>query len=98
VYITWDDGLSEMPRVLIRRSADGGRSFGPEGVLSDPGVAASFPVLAVYGDSVAVAWSQTTAAEHRAQLASRMKMSDPKAVHSLPRVGQSEILLRAGRL
>jgi hypothetical protein len=98
VYIAWDDGLSEMPRVLMRRSVDGGRSFGPEGVLSEPGVAASFPVVAVYGDSVAVAWSQTTATEHRAQLASRVNMSDPQAVQLLPRVGQSEILLRAGRL
>jgi hypothetical protein len=54
--------------------------------------------VAVYGDSVAVAWSQTTAAEHRAQMAARVDMSDPKAVQLLPRVGQSEILLRAGRL
>jgi hypothetical protein len=98
VYLAWDDGLSDIPRVLMRRSNDGGRSFGPEGVLSDPGVAATFPVLAVYGDSVAVAWSQTTAAEHRALLASKVDMSDPKAVQLLPRVGQSEILLRAGRL
>jgi hypothetical protein len=98
VYVAWDDGLSDLPRVLVRRSADGGRSFGPEGVLSDPGAAASFPVVAVYGDSVAVAWSQTTAAEHRALLASKVDMSDPKAVQLLPRVGQSEILLRAGKL
>jgi hypothetical protein len=98
VYVAWDDGLSDLPRVLMRHSNDGGRSFSPEGALSDPGVAATFPVLAVYGDSVAVAWSQTTAAEHRALLASKVDMSDPKAVQFLPRVGQSEILLRAGRL
>ena len=98
VYVVWDDGLSDMPRVLVRRSEDNGRSFGRESVLSEAGVAASFPVVAVYGDSVAVAWSQTTAAEHRAQLAARVDMSDPKAVQQLPRVGQSEILLRAGRL
>ena len=98
VYVAWDDGLSELPRVLVRRSQDGGRSFGREELLSDPGTAAAFPVLAVYGDSIAVAWSQTTAAEHHAQLASQAKMRDPAAVHPLPRVGQSEILLRAGRL
>ena len=55
-------------------------------------------MLAVYGDTVAVAWSQSTAAEHRARLAARVDMSDPKAVMLLPRVGQSEILLRTGRL
>ena len=72
VFVAWDDGLSEMPRVLVRRSADGGRSFGAASSAQrsrEP--RPSFPVLAVYGDSVAVAWSQTTAAEHRAKLAAR---------------------------
>ncbi|MBA3895316.1 MAG: hypothetical protein H0X69_16795, partial [Gemmatimonadales bacterium] len=86
----------EIPRVLIRRSTDAGDSFGGEELLSQPGVAASYPVLAVYGDSVAVAWSQTTTAEHRARLASMIDMKDPKAVMPLPRVGQSEILVRVG--
>ena len=67
VYLAWDDGLGAMPRVLLRRSVDGGKRFSPDEVLSEHGVAASFPVLALYGDSVAVAWSQTTAAEHRSQ-------------------------------
>ncbi len=96
VYLAWDDGLGEMPRVLLRRSDDGGASFRAEELLSEPGVAASFPVLAVHGDSVAVAWSQTTAAEHQAKLASMIDMTDPKAVMPLPRVGQSEILVRVG--
>ena len=96
VYLAWDDGLGEMPRVLLRRSSDGGRSFRAEELLSEPEVAASFPVLAVQGDSVAVAWSQTTAAEHQAKLASMIDMKDPKAVMRLPRVGQSEILMRVG--
>ncbi len=97
VFLAWDDGLSDMPRVLLRRSSDGGGTFGPIEALSDRETAASYPVLAVYGDSVAVAWSQTTAAEHRARLAAQSDMKDPKAVMPLPRVGQSEILLRAGR-
>jgi hypothetical protein len=98
VYLAWDDGLGEIPRVLVRRSADGGGTFGAEELLSEPGVAASYPVLAVHNDSVAVAWSQTTAAEHRARLASKIDMKDPKAVMPLPRVGQSEILVRVGVL
>jgi hypothetical protein len=96
VYVAWDDGLGEIPRVLLRRSSDAGRSFGAEELLSEPGVAAGFPVLAVHGDSLAVAWSQTTAAEHQAKLAARIDMKDPKAVMPLPRVGQSEILMRVG--
>ena len=83
--------------MLVRRSRDAGRSFGPVEALSDPETAASFPVVAVYGDSLAVAWSQTTAAEHRAKLAAMIDMKDPEAAMPLPRVGQSEILVRAGR-
>jgi hypothetical protein len=96
VYVAWDDGLGEVPQVLLRRSADGGETFRPEELLSDPGVAASYPVLAIVGDSVAVAWSQTTAAEHRAKLDAMADMKNPKAVMPLPRVGQSEILMRVG--
>jgi hypothetical protein len=98
VYLAWDDGLGEMPRVLLRRSTDGGERFQTEELLSEPGVAATFPVLAVQGDSVAVAWSQTTAAEHRAKLAAMIAMKDPKAAMPLPRVGQSEILVRVGAI
>ena len=96
VYVAWDDGLGDMPRVLLRRSADGGETFRRQELLSEPGVAASFPVLALHGDSVAVAWSQSTAEEHRAKLAAMVDMKDPKAVMPLPRVGQSEILMRVG--
>ncbi len=96
VFLAWDDGLSEMPRVLLRRSSDRGRSFRTEELVSESDAAASFPVLALRGDSVAVAWSQTTPAEHRAALAAKVDMKDPKAVMPLPRVGQSEILMRVG--
>ena len=96
VYVAWDDGLGDIPRVLLRRSADGGETFRREELLSEPGVAASFPVLALHGDSIAVAWSQTTAEEHRSKLAAMVDMKDPKAVMPLPRVGQSEIMMRVG--
>jgi hypothetical protein len=39
-----------------------------------------------------------TAAEHRKKLASMADMKDPKAVMPLPRVGQSEILMRTGAI
>jgi hypothetical protein len=98
VYLAWDDGLSEMPRVLLRRSSTGGETFRAQELLSEPEVAASFPVLAVLGDSVAVAWSQTTAAEHLSKLAAMVHIKDSKAVTPLPRVGQSEILMRVGAI
>jgi hypothetical protein len=94
VHVAWDDGLSETPRVLLRSSADGGSTFAAQQVMSDEGAAASFPVLAFAGDSLAVAWTQTTAREHHERLARQVNMKDPKAAQGLPRVGQSEILLR----
>jgi hypothetical protein len=94
VLVAWDDGLAESPRILLRQSRDGGGRFGPAEVVSGAGQAATFPVLAVVGDSVAVAWSASTAAEHHAKAAARPDMGDPGAVMPLPRVGQSEIWLR----
>ena len=94
--VAWDDGQTVMPRVLVRRSRDGGATFGAQQVASEEGVVATYPVLAVAHDSLTVAWSQTTPAEHRAKLEAREK--DPKAPMGLPRVGQSEILLRTGAL
>lgn len=98
VFVTWDDGLARVPTVVIRRSADGGRSFEPSQLLSDEGFAASFPVLAVVGDSLSVAWSQKGEQAFLDALASRPDMSDPNAVLGLPRVGQSEIFLRQAAL
>ncbi|HEX5631983.1 MAG TPA: sialidase family protein [Gemmatimonadales bacterium] len=94
VAVAWDDGHSPLPRVLLRRSVDGGRHFGVAMLLSDDQAAATFPVLAVVGDSLCVAWSQMTEAAHRDKLARTVNMKDPKAVMPLPRVGQSEILMR----
>lgn len=98
VLVAWDDGHGESPRVLLRESRDGGATFAPAEAVSSPGQAATFPVLAVAGDSVAVAWSATTEAAHHAAAAARPDMKDPKAVMPLPRVGQSEIWLRTAPL
>lgn len=98
VLVAWDDGHSALPRTLLRMSSDGGNSFGAQQLVSEEGVAASFPVLAVAGDSVLVAWSQTTASAHHEKAAKAVDMKDPKAVMGLPRVGQSEILVRSARL
>ncbi|HJS47352.1 MAG TPA: sialidase family protein [Gemmatimonadales bacterium] len=98
VVVAWDDGLAESPRILLRESRDGGATFASAELVSPGGQAASFPVLAVVGDSVAVAWSATTVAEHHARAAARPDMKDSASVMPLPRVGQSEIWLRMGGL
>ena len=71
VVVAWDDGLSELPRILMRASPDGGQTFRPVIALSEPGLAASYPVLALHHDTVSVAWSQTVDGAYRAALAAR---------------------------
>ena len=94
VAVAWDDGQSDMPEILVRVGK--GSQFGRSARLSTSGVAATFPVLAADGDRLLVAWSQLGLAAHRAAMAARQDMSDPKAVMPLPRVGQAEIVGREG--
>ena len=94
VFVTWDDGMGTLPEVVMRHSSDRGESFAPSQLLSADGFAASFPVLALYRDTLAVAWGQRGEAAHREAMASRPDMSDPASVLGLPRVGQSEIFER----
>lgn len=94
VLVAWDDGLGARPTVMLRASSDGGVTFDSPFVLSEPGVAATFPVIAVDRDSLTVAWSQVTDSAHRAMLAARPDMSDPSARMALPRVGQQEVMVR----
>lgn len=94
VLVAWDDGLGERPTVRLRASADNGASFGSALTLSDPTMAATYPVVALAGDSVAVAWSQVSDSTHRAMLAARPDMANPGARMTLPRVGQQEVMVR----
>lgn len=98
VILAWDDGLAERPTVTLRASRDGGRTFLPAHILSDPAVPATFPVLGIAGDSVVVAWTQVADAAYQAMLAERTRMSDPSAKMMLPRVGQQEVVVRKAAL
>jgi hypothetical protein len=98
VLVAWDDGLEARPTVTLRASRDGGRSFLSAHVLSDPSVAATFPVLGIAGDSVVVAWTQVADSTHRAMMAARPDMSDAHAKMALPRVGQQEVVVRRASL
>lgn len=94
VFIAWDDGHGATPAVLVSTSSDGGASFAPAMRLSELGRAATFPVLALAGDSLSVAWSQVADSAHRAALAARPDMRDPESRMPLPRVGQQEVMVR----
>lgn len=98
VLVAWDDGLGQRPVIKLRASTDGGASFGDTWRLSDPDVAATFPVLALAGDSAMVAWTQVSDSVHRAMMAERPDMSHHDARMPLPRVGQQEVMIRKAAL
>lgn len=94
VFVAWDDGRGRLPAVSLRRSIDGGTLFGPVRVLSAPGVAAGYPVLALSADSVRVAWSQKAERAFLDERADQPDHADPNVDVPLERVGQTEIYLR----
>jgi hypothetical protein len=98
VYLAWDDGHGARPVVMLKRSLDGGATWFATQTISDPATASTFPVLALVGDSVAIAWSQQSAEAHEHAEHAKEAMKDPKVQNPLPRVGQQEVLLRVAGL
>jgi hypothetical protein len=86
--------------VVLRVSRDGGQKFARSLVLSSPGRAATFPVLAVAGDSVSVAWSEESAMHHHEEMTadSIRKATDPNAPKGLHEVGDAQVIARKGKL
>jgi hypothetical protein len=94
VVAAWDLGTTQVPRVVVRVSRDGGRRFGEQQPVSSEGAVATFPVVGVAGSTLAVAWSEQTreAAQRAADAAPNMK--DPKAVMPLAAVGEAQVFVR----
>ena len=97
MIVAWDDGTKQVPEVVTRVSNDGGATFGEPAIVSAQGRAATFPVLSVAGDSVAIAWSEESAASAAAAAAAKAKM-DKNAPHGLKAVGGAQVLVRRGLL
>ncbi|HJU65172.1 MAG TPA: sialidase family protein, partial [Gemmatimonadaceae bacterium] len=98
VAVTWDDGTREQPDVALRLSRDGGRSFGVTYRLSAPGRVATFPVLAMTARGLTVAWSEQSPETAHRHATARPDMRDPNAVMELPSVGETQVMVRSGRL
>jgi hypothetical protein len=96
VAVAWDDSGDSVPRVLLRASRDAGESFGTAVTVSDAQAAATFPVLMLGADSITVAWSQLTRADHAHLGHGPPDMKDPNAVMPLPTVGAQRVLVRRG--
>jgi hypothetical protein len=98
VAVAWDDGTLQTPRVALRISHDHGSHFAPTSYISAEGRAAGFPVLALNGKNLTVAWTSQNADYARTVAAERPDMSDPHATMGLPTVGESEVLVRSGEI
>ena len=97
VVVAWDDGTRNTPVVRVRVSRDGGTTFGSAEAVSDDDRPATFPVLAIDGTRLALAWT-----EERDPDASHAghgpDMKDPKARMPLPTVGRRAVVIRDGTL
>jgi hypothetical protein len=98
VVAAWDDGTSGHRRALMRVSRDGGASFAATSVLSDAGDAATFPVLAVRGDSVTVAWTSQSEVSYDKAERERPDMKMRGMMMPLPAVGEARVIVRRGRV
>jgi len=97
VLVAWDDGTRQTPDVVVRVSNDGGLHFADASTVSPAGRAASFPVLAVHGDSLAIAWSDVSADVANAAAAAAAKQ-DKKTPKGLEAVGDAQVFVRRGVL
>jgi hypothetical protein len=98
VLVAWDDGTRRTPRVLLRVSRDGGQHFGGTDKVSPEDRVASFPVLAIAGDRVMVAWSEESQAAARREAAAKPKHDDPHASMGMPKVGEQVVMMREGKM
>ena len=100
VVAVWDDGTRDVPRVVMRVSRDGGERFGSVEEVSAAGRAATFPVLAVRGRQLHIAWSEVTEVTHRheEQVKAEQATRNPEAPMGLHAIGESQIVVRTGTI
>ena len=97
VIVAWDDGTKQMPQVVFRASSDGGAHFADAAEVSTAGRAASFPVLGVARDSIAIAWSEVSA-ETATAAAAAAASKDRMAPKGLEAVGEAQVFMRRGTI
>ncbi len=97
MLIAWDDARDSLPQVMLRVSRDGGMTFGEAAIASEPGVAATFPVLAVQDGSLTLAWARLATTAHSHDFPATHE-KDRAARMPLPSVGSQQVVVRAGRI
>jgi hypothetical protein len=96
VIVAWDDGTKATPQVVVSTSPDGGRHFNNAIAVSSDGRAASFPVLGVSHDSIAIAWSEVNAEQAATAVVAAPK--DKNAPKGLEAIGDAQVVVRRGVL
>ncbi|HEY7233301.1 MAG TPA: sialidase family protein [Gemmatimonadaceae bacterium] len=96
VVATWDDGTRRVPQVVTRISRDAGRTFGPAITVSDSQHEAGYPVVAVRGDTIVVAWQERTLAAAAAESASLAKKDTLDPATYVNNVGALQVVTRRG--
>ena len=96
VIVAWDDGTVRTPQVRMRVSRDGGATFSDAATISDGDGAATYPVLAVDGRRLSVAWSAESAAHLEHEMAHKPDMKQRGARMGLPTVGERSVMVREG--
>jgi hypothetical protein len=98
IVVAWDDGTRQTPRVVLRVSRDGGQHFSHVQEVSQPGRAATFPVLGVARSAVTVAWSdESEAADLAARRADSLHhATNPQTSMGLTAVGEAQVIARRG--
>ena len=95
VYVAWFDRSLGNAEVFVRRSADGGVSFGPAVNVSEDAASSSAPRVAVSGPRVHVAWHGPTevyvrtSADGGATFGPRTTLSRPFTESSATAIGAS---------
>lgn len=82
IVAAWDDGTRKVPQIVVRLSRDGGRTFGTEQVLSPQDQSAGYPVVAMHGDTVHLAWQQRTLPGQAQDSLTRARAREATARHA----------------
>ncbi|MDB4951501.1 MAG: putative cytochrome c biosis protein, partial [Gemmatimonadetes bacterium] len=94
VAAAWDDGTRRTPRIVVRVSRDGGRTFGAAEPISAADASAGYPVLALHGDSLTVAWQERSLAAASRDSAAHAHMDPNAATTYVHGVGTTQVVAR----
>jgi peroxiredoxin len=101
IAAAFDDGTLAVPRIVVRLSRDGGKTFGPSEPVSDAGKQAGYPVINLRGDTVVVAWQERSladASKDSSEKAAKLAHNAHDASAYINQIGAMQVMTRRGVL